>query len=183
MAPCSAVVVRGVRTSVHANPVLWLRRCLGDCHASRDVWLGLRGVASGASRAGLRRMRLRLPATLPCVPRLFWRQLRISGDTRSYWPLRRPALASGAGLLRNLTITYPLLCCSSDLPLLRARGLSRGLTFPVHHLAAPAACPCFGRGVSHGICPFPDHYLAAPAACPSLGRGSHAGFDHCLTIT
>ena len=97
--------------------------------------LGLSGVAGCASRlaarshgslgvaggACLRRLRLRLPASLPCIPRPFWRQLRISGGSRSSGRsgtcprfrrgslaefdhylsitllLRRPALASGAG--------------------------------------------------------------------------------------
>ena len=47
---------------------------------------------------------------------------------------------------RNLTITCPLLGCPNDMPLRWAR-------------------------VSLGVCPLLDHYLAAPATCPCVGRG------------
>ena len=102
--------------------------------------------------------------------------------SRSCRPLRAPALASGAGLLRNLTITYPLLYCSGDLPLLRARGLPRGLAFSCPSLCCSGGLPLLRVRASIGFRPFPDLLLASLAR-PCFGRGSLTWPDLSLSIT
>ena len=85
-----------------------------------------------------------------------------------------PALASGAGLLRNLSITYPLLYCSGDLPLLRARGLPRGLAFSCPSLCCSGGLPLLRVRASIGFRPFLTFsWLLSPvlASAADLSRG------------
>ena len=133
-----------------------LRRLLeaAACEALLTALLG-RLLETGASVA-LLAARVRCDRVCICL-RLWLCVLRqllhrwgvlIIGLSSSNWllassSLRRPALAWSAGSLGEFQSTW----------------------------AAPATCPCVGRGVSGGLRP----YLTAPATCPCFGRGVSGG--------
>ena len=86
------------------------------------------------------------------------------------------------GSLAEFDHYLPLLCCSGDLPLLRARGLSRGLTISRPSLSCAGGLPLLRVRVTIGVRPCPDLLLASRAR-PCFGRGSLTWPGLFLSIT